>query len=99
MKKLLLIALLCFNVQAKPIATMANNGGGKIVLLDDACVKNGKTYENWFRTYTYHETGVTQDGCWLVEHDTVVVIWDSGSKMRYPAINFTIIDTGKKQNL
>jgi hypothetical protein len=35
----------------------------------------------------------------MVEHDTVVMIWDSGTKMRYPAINFTIIDAGKKQNL
>lgn len=99
MKKLLLIALLCFNVQAKPIASMGNNGGGKIVLLDDVCVKDGKKYNSWFRAYTYHQTGVTQDGCWMVEHDTVVMIWDSGTKMRYPAINFTIIDAGKKQNL
>ena len=99
MKKLLLVALLCFNVQAKPIASMGNNGGGKIVLLDEVCERNGQKYEGLFRAYTYHENGTTQDGCWLVEHDTVVMYWEKGGKMRYPAKNFTILDTGKKQNL
>ena len=80
--------------QAAAIATMPNRAGGKIVLTDEACVHKGKTYAGLARAYNYSTEGYTTEGCFAIEDDTVVVIWDDGSansKMRYPAENFTII--------
>jgi hypothetical protein len=79
---------------AEAIATMPNRAGGKIVLTNEACVHKGKTYAGLARAYNYSTEGYTTEGCFAVEDDTVVVIWDDGSansKMRYPAENFTII--------
>ena len=79
---------------AAAIATMPNRAGGKIVLTDEACVHKGKRYDGLNRAYNYSTEGYTTEGCFVVEDDTVVVIWDDGSansKMRYPAENFTII--------
>ena len=79
---------------AAAIATMPNRAGGKIVLTDEVCVHKGKTYNGLARAYNYSTEGYTTEGCFVIEDDTVVVIWDDGSansKMRYPAENFTII--------
>jgi hypothetical protein len=76
------------------IATMPNQAGGKIVLTDEACVHKGKTYSGLNRAYNYGVQGYTTEGCFVVEDETVVIIWDdntANSKMRYPAENFTII--------
>jgi hypothetical protein len=84
--------------QAGAIATMPNRAGGKIVLTDEACVHKGKKYDGLNRAYNYSTEGYTTEGCFVVEDDTVVVIWDDGtanSKMRYPAENFTIIKRKK----
>jgi hypothetical protein len=79
---------------AAAIATMPNRAGGKIVLTDEPCVHKGKTYAGLARAYNYSTEGYTTEGCFAIEDETVVVIWDDGSansKMRYPAENFTII--------
>jgi len=83
---------------AGAIATMPNQAGGKVVLTDEACKHNGKVYEKLNRAYNYGTQGYTTEGCYFVEDETVVVIWDDGSatpRMRYPAENFTMIK--KKQ--
>ena len=83
---------------AAAIATMPNRAGGKIVLTDEPCVHKGKTYNGLARAYNYSTEGYTTEGCFAIEDDTVVVIWDDGtanSKMRYPAENFTIIKRKK----
>jgi hypothetical protein len=95
MRKLLAV-LLCVPMlaQAGAIASMPNKAGGKIVLTDEACVHKGKTYEGLARAYNYSVEGYTTEGCFAIEDETVVVIWNDGSansKMRYPAENFTII--------
>ena len=94
-KYLTVLALLIPSfVQAAAIANMPNRAGGKIVLTDEACVHKGKRYDGLNRAYNYSTEGYTTEGCFIVEDDTVVVIWDDGtanSKMRYPAENFTII--------
>ena len=80
--------------QAAAIAEMPNRAGGKIVLTNEACVHKGKTYDGLARAYNYSAEGYTTEGCFAVEDETVVVIWNDGSansKMRYPAENFTII--------
>jgi hypothetical protein len=95
LKHLVVLAFLLPAIaQAAAIATMPNRAGGKIVLTDEACVHKGKTYAGLARAYNYSTEGYTTEGCFAIEDDTVVVIWDDGSansKMRYPAENFTII--------
>ena len=95
MKKLLAALLFVpMLAQAAAIATMPNRAGGKIVLTDEACVHKGKTYDGLARAYNYSTEGYTTEGCFIIEDETVVVIWNDGSansKMRYPAENFTII--------
>lgn len=80
---------------AGAIATMPNRAGGKIVLTDEACVHKGKKYDGLNRAYNYSTEGYTTEGCFFIEDETVVVIWDDGTatpRMRYPAENFTIIN-------
>jgi hypothetical protein len=95
MKKLLAALLFVpMLAQAEAIATMPNRAGGKIVLTNEACVHKGKTYEGLARAYNYSTEGYTTEGCFAIEDETVVVIWNDGSansRMRYPAENFTII--------
>jgi hypothetical protein len=86
-------------VSAEAIATMPNEGGGKIVLTDEVCRHEGKVYEKLSRAYNYTTSGYGSEGCFFIEDETVVVVWatSSGAKrMRYPAENFTIIK--KKQS-
>ena len=96
MKKLLSALLFVpMLAQAAAVATMPNRAGGKIVLTDEACVHKGKKYDGLNRAYNYSTEGYTTEGCFMVEDETVVVIWNDGSansKMRYPAENFTIIN-------
>lgn len=78
---------------AESIASMPNKGGGKIVLTNEACKYDGKTYPNLSRAYNYTSEGYGTEGCYSVEDDTVVVIWNvSGTpqKMRYSLDNFTL---------
>jgi hypothetical protein len=80
--------------QAAAIAEMPNRAGGKIVLTDEVCKHEGKTYDSLARAYNYSAEGYTTEGCFAIEDETVVVIWKDGSanpRMRYPAENFTII--------
>lgn len=84
---------------AEAIATMPNEGGGKIVLTDEVCKHDGKTYNKLNRAYNYTTSGYGSEGCFYVEDETVVVIWNASSgakQMRYPAENFTMIK--KKPN-
>jgi hypothetical protein len=94
----LLLTLGVHTAQAEAIATMPNNGDGKIVLTNEVCVVNNKTFSELRRAYTYTAQGHTQEGCFMIEHETVVVIWASGNKMRYPAENFTLTNRGKNIN-
>jgi hypothetical protein len=85
-------------VSAEAIATAPNQAGGKIVLTDEPCVHQGKRYNGLNRAYNYGTQGYTTEGCYVVEDETVVVIWDDGtanSKMRYPAENFTLMKRRK----
>lgn len=95
MKNLLWGLLLVVGVcNADTIASMPNQGGGKIVLTNEVCKYEGKTYSKLSRAYNYTSEGHTSEGCFYIEDETVVVIWkqSSGAKqMRYPAENFTII--------
>lgn len=79
------------NVKAETFATLPNQGGGKIVLTDEPCIKNGRNYDKLNRSYFYTSSGVTGEGCWGFEGETIIVAWDDSDKVRrYPAENFTL---------
>jgi hypothetical protein len=95
MKHLIAVILLAlsFSAQARVIASMPNQAGGKIVLTDEACVYQGKNYNALNKAYFYTTTGVTGNGCWGIESgsEVVTVVWhDTGDTKRYPAANFEI---------
>lgn len=81
--------------KAEMIASMPNQGGGKIVLTNEVCKLDKKVYDTLRRSYFYTAEGYTSEGCYYVEGDSVMVIWDMAdgkpAKRRYPADNFTII--------
>lgn len=101
MKKLitvLLLSLLSAHASADTIASMPNQGGGKIVLTNETCKYKDKTYSLLSRAYNYTAEGYTSEGCFYVEDESVVIIWDqngSVARRRYPAENFTIIKKSK----
>jgi hypothetical protein len=92
-RMLVLLALLSVSiaVKAETVATQPNQAGGKIVLTDDACTHNGKSYDKLNRAYNYGSAGYTSEGCWGIEDETVIVYWiDTNQKMRYPITAFTM---------
>ena len=94
----LLLSLLSVHASAETIASMPNQGGGKIVLTNEICKVGDKTYSKLNRAYNYTSEGYSNEGCFYIEDETVVVIWDQGNKskqMRYPAENFTIVKKSK----
>jgi hypothetical protein len=73
------------------IATLPNQAGGKIVLTDEVCKYQGKTYNHLLKAYFYTNEGLTGDGCWALEDETITIVWkDNGTTRRYPAQNFDI---------
>lgn len=95
---LILFLMFATSAKAGAIASMPNEGGGKIVLTDETCKHDGKTYKELNRAYNYTTAGYSSEGCYFIEDETVVVVWAlaSGAKrMRYPAENFTLIRRSK----
>lgn len=95
---LIVVLLFTSNAQAAGIASMPNEGGGKIVLTDEVCKNDGKTYNKLSRAYNYTTSGHGSEGCFYIEDETVVIIWDTAAgvkRMRYPAENFTLIKRSK----
>lgn len=92
MKKLLAILLFVPTIAlGGVVASMPNQAGGKIVLTDEACIHNGKNYSPLLKSYFYTTEGLTGDGCWRLDDETVIVVWiDSNTTRRYPASSFNI---------
>ena len=67
------IALAASTAAANPFAEVENQGGGKITLLTDTC----QAKPQLSRAYFYTSIGVTEDGCWSYDGDTIVVEWIS----------------------
>lgn len=96
MKKILVLLLLSLSAHASAemLAWLGNQAGGRIVLTDEVCVDpvTKERYDALKRAYNYGSAGGTSEGCYLLEDESVVVIWvnTSGrSKSRYPLENFT----------
>jgi hypothetical protein len=99
MKHLLVVLLLTIGVntaQAEAIAQSPNEGGGFIVLTNEICTVGKKTFDSLRRVYSYTQRGDTQEGCYGLEDDTVIVVWESGNKKRYSANGFTPINRGNR---
>jgi hypothetical protein len=95
---LILFMVFATSAKAGAIASMPNRAGGKIVLTDEVCKHKGKVYDSLKRAYNYSTEGYTTEGCFAIEDETVVVIWDDGTpngRMRYPIENFTLIKRSK----
>lgn len=82
------------NAKADAIASMPNKGGGKIVLTNEVCEMNGKTYSKLYRAYNYTSEGYGSEGCFALEDETVVIVWklqnNKAQQMRYPVENFEL---------
>ena len=85
--------------KAEAIAQMPNEGGGFIVLTDDECKYEGKIYKGLNRLYSYTQQGYTSEGCYGLEDETIVAVWKSGNKMRYPLSSFSLIKKAKKHTI
>jgi hypothetical protein len=95
LKKILATLLLCPTFAfGAVVASMPNQAGGKIVLTDEQCKLNGKTYDPLKKSYFYTTEGITGDGCWYLDDETIVVVWKekggSSTTRRYPVNNFDI---------
>ena len=93
------VAIIMFTppVKAESIASMPNKGGGKIVLTNEVCKLGNKVYSELNRAYNYTSEGYGSEGCFMIEDDTVVIVWNlngKAQKMRYPLDDFSL--TNKK---
>ena len=87
----LLLLLSAAAVNAETFATQPNKAGGKIVLTDETCRHDGKTFDKLNRAYNYSTEGYTSEGCWMVDGETIVIVWvENSQRMRYPFENFTL---------
>ena len=105
MKKTLALLLLCLSAHASAemIAWLGNQAGGRIVITDEVCVDpdTKKRYEQLKRAYNYGASGGTSEGCYLLEDDSIVIVWvnsNGRSKSRYPLENFTFNNNYRKNN-
>lgn len=80
---------LSLNASAEVVASMNNQGGGKIVLTSALCDRS-----NLYVAYSYVDNGKTIMGCWTTSGDRVLVDW-SGDIRAYPASAFVLAPKGK----
>ena len=108
MRKLIiggLLALTTTLANAEMIAWLGNQAGGRIVITDEVCVDpdTKKRYDQLKRAYNYGSAGGTSEGCYLVEDESIVIVWvnsNGRNKSRYPLENFTFNPNykGKSKN-
>ena len=101
MKKIaaVLLTTFCVSAQAEVLAYINNKGGGRIVFTDEACIVGKKNYEPLRRMYGYTKDGTSSDGCWAIEHEMVVAVWEDGTKYRYTPDMLVVVNRGKGSNL
>jgi|694.fasta_scaffold19446_18 hypothetical protein len=84
------------SARAEAIAKTPNNGGGFIVLTNEPCIYKGKDYSPLKRAYSYTARGYTFEGCFGIEDETVITVWQDGNEQRrYPVSNFELIRKGQ----
>ena len=86
------------NVQAKDIAYMANEANGRIVLTNEICKANGKTFPELRRVYTYTGSGYTLEGCYKLEDSTVWILFENMVERRFEPSSFKLIEPRHPNN-
>ena len=86
------VALTATAAQANVFAEADNQGGGKITLLTEAC----PTSPQASRAYFWIRDGITEDGCWRYDGDTIVAEWERQGKRRYPISAFKLMNQFSK---
>ena len=84
--------VLSCSVQANNFAEADNIGGGKIIITTDVCSKDS----SMSKAYNYTKEGLTEDGCWKYDSDTVIVQWDVTGRRRYPIFYFSLLNEYRK---
>ena len=88
----LTLALVASTAQANPFAEAENMAGGKMTILTDAC----KDKPGQSRAYYYARDGLTEDGCWRYDGDTIVIEWETTGRKRYPIAVFKLLNQFSK---
>lgn len=97
MKKLMWLLLFCVvSANAREIAWLPNNAGGKIVITNETCRKNGKNYEGLYRSFMYTKEGYTMNSCYYLDGSSIRMLYDNGQEMRYPVEDFFMNEQPKK---
>ena len=77
---------------AEPFAETENLAGGKMTILTDVC----KDKPGQSRAYYYARDGLTEDGCWRYDGDTIVIEWETTGRKRYPIAVFKLLNQYSK---
>tara|TARA_R110000868_G_scaffold48833_3_gene158043 strand:- start:15 stop:314 length:300 start_codon:yes stop_codon:yes gene_type:complete len=85
-------ALAMTSVCANPFAETDNQAGGKIVILTDVCEAD----KAQSRAYFYTRDGLTEEGCWKYDAETIVIVWERQGKRRYPINMFSLMGGYRK---
>ena len=99
MKKLLIALYFIGSAQAENIAWMANQAGGKIILTNEICKSDGKTYNTLNRLFMFTKEGYTMEGCFYLDNELVNTVLYNNKEMKYPIADFTLYKTEKGTNL
>lgn len=86
------IALTASVAVANPFAEADNQGGGKITLLTEPCPNKAQMQ----RAYFWIRSGITEDGCWRYDGDTIVAEWENQGKRRYAISDFRLVNQFSK---
>jgi hypothetical protein len=93
MKHLLLTLLVASTVaHADNFAETDNQAGGKITIMTDVC----ETDKAQSRAYFYTRDGMTEEGCWKYDAETIVIVWERLGKRRYPINMFALMGGYRK---
>jgi hypothetical protein len=83
---LMIALLLSAPAVAKDLAYITNEAGGKIVINTTSC--HNKSQQGMMIVYGTARGGRTITGCWMLNGDNVIVLWDSGGLYTYPVEDF-----------
>lgn len=89
---LLITSLACMCIDkchADNFAQTDNMGKGKIVIRTEDC---GNKLLGDSKAYYYTAEGITEDGCWKYDGDTIVIVWEKDGRRRYPISYFELLN-------
>ena len=97
MKRFIIMMLLAGQVQAGAVFSANNDGGGQLLLTDEACPSNA----DWHFAYVKMKGGKVQfTGCWtyLPDDDEVAVKYSDGDLFTYSLGSFVLTPYGERKH-